>query len=381
MKQNKIDTLSQYKNLKSLILQEPDFFIDLDYEPLKKLTKLEYLKIFDNITDRANQVEKMIYSIPTLKNLTVSNKLSSISDSISNLKNLEKLDFHSNHISKISDNIEDLKKLKELDLSDNEIEKIPEQFSKLESLEILDLSYNPIKEIPEGLCKLKNLKELLIDEVESQSDIIIPKACCTKFNICKESTDLPVSTNGKCGKEYGYCPSGNCCSKYGWCGTKEEYCSISKGCQSEFGKCNDDSNNTTIPELPVSTNGKCGKEYGKCPSGKCCSSYGWCGTKEEYCSISKGCQSEFGKCNEEKTTTTTTTIKKTTTKKTTIQKTTTQKTTTKTTSKKASPTTKRKCGKGFGNCPSGQCCSQYGWCGKSTGYCGKGCQKKFGYCD
>jgi len=45
---------------------------------------------------------------------------------------------------------------------------------------------------------------------------------------------------------------------------------------------------------------RCGKKYGKCDSDKCCSKYGWCGTSSDYCSISKGCQSEFGICDEKK---------------------------------------------------------------------------------
>jgi len=40
-----------------------------------------------------------------------------------------------------------------------------------------------------------------------------------------------------------------------------------------------------------------------------------------------------------------------------------------------------KCGKKEGTrCPDGQCCSKYGWCGKSNDYCGTGCQTGFGKC-
>jgi hypothetical protein len=31
-------------------------------------------------------------------------------------------------------------------------------------------------------------------------------------------------------------------------------------------------------------------------------------------------------------------------------------------------------------CPSGQCCSQWGWCGTTTGHCGGGCQRSWGAC-
>jgi len=38
------------------------------------------------------------------------------------------------------------------------------------------------------------------------------------------------------------------------------------------------------------------------------------------------------------------------------------------------------CGDGYGICPSGQCCSKYGWCGKSDSYCGVSCQPAYGIC-
>jgi len=51
---------------------------------------------------------------------------------------------------------------------------------------------------------------------------------------------------------------------------------------------------TAIP-TNSSTSGKCGKEYGKCQKGQCCSKYGYCGETSAYCGT--GCQSDFGKCN------------------------------------------------------------------------------------
>jgi len=74
----------------------------------------------------------------------------------------------------------------------------------------------------------------------------------------------------------------------------------------------------------------------------------------------------------------------TTTKKTTTKKTTTKTTTKKTTTKNATSTIKvssdGKCGNGY-KCPSGQCCSKYGWCGSGSRYCGTGCQKQYGVCN
>jgi len=39
-----------------------------------------------------------------------------------------------------------------------------------------------------------------------------------------------------------------------------------------------------------------------------------------------------------------------------------------------------KCGKGVGNCPSGQCCSKEGICGTMNDHCGTGCQSTYGKC-
>jgi len=44
-------------------------------------------------------------------------------------------------------------------------------------------------------------------------------------------------------------------------------------------------------------------------------------------------------------------------------------------------TSAERCGKGFGKCPEGQCCSKHGYCGKLEVYCGAGCQSEFGMCN
>jgi serpin B len=155
------------------------------------------------------------------------------------------------------------------------------------------------------------------------------------------------STDERCGKGVGSCKNGECCSKYGWCGKTDKHCKVEEGCQSEFGKCSSKTNDT---------NGKCGKGIGSCKNGECCSKYGWCGKTDKYCNIEKGCQSEFGKCNP---------------------------TVTETTTKTSDETSVGKCGKGIGSCKNGECCSKYGWCGKTDKYCNieKGCQSEFGKCN
>jgi len=41
---------------------------------------------------------------------------------------------------------------------------------------------------------------------------------------------------------------------------------------------------------------RCGPGIGKCQDGQCCSKKGYCGTTSEFCSLSLGCQSSYGKC-------------------------------------------------------------------------------------
>ena len=40
-----------------------------------------------------------------------------------------------------------------------------------------------------------------------------------------------------------------------------------------------------------------------------------------------------------------------------------------------------RCGEDYGKCDSGDCCSQYGWCGESEEHCGIGCQSEYGTCN
>jgi len=191
-------------------------------------------------------------------------------------------------------------------------------------------------------------------------------------------SDTPVSKDGRCGAEFGKCPNNECCSQYGYCGSTYEYCD--DGCQSEFGRCKSSGKVTTTTRktttttrrtttttksssstgIPVSTNGKCGASYGMCPNSRCCSKYGYCGTSSQHCN--DGCQPLYGKCNGGNNSPTKTSTKKTSTVK--------------------YPTsTNDRCGPNNGICPNGKCCSQYGYCGKTSDYCGTGCQKTFGRCN
>jgi len=160
-----------------------------------------------------------------------------------------------------------------------------------------------------------------------------------------------VSSSGRCGKNYGsICPSGQCCSQYGYCGTSSSHCGSK--CQEGYGKCN-----TSNSSSKTSSNGRCGSGYGKCPSGKCCSKYGYCGSSSDHCSPNKGCQSSYGHCSSSGGGSSS--------------------------SNKNKTSSNGRCGSGYGKCPSGKCCSKYGYCGSSSDHCSpnKGCQSSYGSCN
>lgn len=50
------------------------------------------------------------------------------------------------------------------------------------------------------------------------------------------------SNSSRCGKDDGKCPNGQCCNKDGYCGTGESYCSLEKGCQNNYGLCDNECN-------------------------------------------------------------------------------------------------------------------------------------------
>ncbi|KAL6628661.1 RNI-like protein [Neocallimastix sp. 'constans'] len=351
---------------------------DINIKELAKLPKLRTLKLsscagLDKLTDINGLTE---LSITFNQRKYFENLSSTVPKGVlSSLTNLKSLSVTLADITE--DNLNEIGKLKNLvnlDISMNQLKKFPKQICELTKLETLYIYLNDIDdEIPECYNSLKlkkfNYEENINVREAKKSDTTINNGrcgkdigkcptgeCCSKygycgtsdkycgkgcqseFGKCDTSKDTSKNSGGKCGKEFGKCPTGECCSEYGYCGTSDKYCG--KGCQSEFGKCD------TSKDTSKNSGGKCGKEFGKCPSGECCSKYGYCGTSDKYCG--KGCQSEFGKCD---------------------------------TSKDTSKNSGGKCGKDIGKCPSGECCSKYGYCGTSDKYCGKGCQSEFGKCD
>ncbi|KAJ3056751.1 hypothetical protein HK097_004612 [Rhizophlyctis rosea] len=108
------------------------------------------------------------------------------------------------------------------------------------------------------------------------------------------------------------------------------------------------------PRAVVGNGSKCGSagNGNSCGSGLCCSRYGYCGNTKDHCTANV-CQTKYGSCWGA-TSTSTSYAKE-----------------------------GGRCGSAHGGvkCGSGLCCSNYGYCGKSSDHCGSGkCQKSFGTC-
>jgi len=419
-----------------------------NYKPLLTNKNLISL-IVDNRCDGGNgEFPEEILNLTNLKTLILKSKsIKAIPKNIKNLKNLENLDLLKSNLKDLPDEFGELENLKILNLERNKFTKFPKVIANLKSLEELNLMYNDIDdEIPESynnlselksinfsgtknikgkilqneklvtckydyewkvshehypLCQTGNekcLKESLKEvypfcpgfpttpllpttttttekpaittsitsekpntiitfekpttSTTSENPTITTTTSTTSENptITTTTSVPPVPVKGRCGEGIGKCPSGQCCSKYGWCGKTDDYCA--QGCLSEFGDCKNSPTPTTTTTTTTkisesSVKGKCGPGIGSCSSGYCCSKYGWCGKSYSHCAVSEGCQSAYGLCSENNS------------------------------------SIEGKCGEGYGKCPSDHCCSKEGWCGKTDDHCSvsKGCQSEFGQCN
>ncbi|KAK2045872.1 chitin deacetylase [Colletotrichum somersetense] len=121
------------------------------------------------------------------------------------------------------------------------------------------------------------------------------------------SPDNTCGTAGNGGNPSAYtCPTDlPCCSVNGWCGSADEYCLTSNGCQSGFGTCDQDGSlpNVSGDDNSTSSTGLCGPDNGgtSCAANECCSAAGYCGTTSDHCKA-PDCLFQFGPaCDANKT--------------------------------------------------------------------------------
>ncbi|KAI9741526.1 MAG: hypothetical protein M1818_004332 [Claussenomyces sp. TS43310] len=167
---------------------------------------------------------------------------------------------------------------------------------------------------------------------------------------------------------------------------------------------------SSSPVVPTSSdemtkNAKCGVETGQTckgyANGPCCSQHGWCGFTPAYCG--EGCQSEYGTCSPSIQPSSEVPTRRDTRASGTAPDTTLRMVRAVRTDAPApnlskdyvarqeiiiiTPSEDGTCGytdashgHTCSGMPSGQCCSEYGWCGHTDPYCYDGCQVEFGVC-
>ncbi|KAK7529761.1 uncharacterized protein J3D65DRAFT_688325 [Phyllosticta citribraziliensis] len=239
--------------------------------------------------------------------------------------------------------------------------------------------------------------------------------------------------DGACGPTYGYqtCANSTCCSEWGFCGIGDGYCGA--GCQTAYGQCNSGAQSSAasssslissslvsppVPPFPSSSadgqtspsaslvvpptstasslpDGACGPQAGgqtcfNAPSGSCCSQYGYCGAGTDFCGA--GCQSAYGQCQFPNVSSSSLAGSVSTTSipspsssnagSSVVPGSSTARSAAPSSSAPGTVHPDSACGASAGgqtcfSAPSGQCCSQYNYCGSGEAFCGVGCQSPF----
>jgi len=237
--QDNIDEISTLTNLEQLKL---DYFNrpaeGFNFNSLKSLQKLSVLNLKNGALVFLDDMPEAVYSSAnTLTELTIrGHTISNITTQFSKLKNLKILDLRGCDFSNILYYIKDLTNLEYLDVSQNGIHgELPEFLNDLTKLKYINLGENG--NIFGKVLTIKNLDVCIYDKVY---DLCIPSKNipCLQGNDYnfKECEEEPLTVDGQCGKGYGRCYPGHCCSKHGWCGLGDAFCGT--GCQEKYGNCN-----------------------------------------------------------------------------------------------------------------------------------------------
>ncbi|ORX66389.1 L domain-like protein [Anaeromyces robustus] len=224
--------IASLTNIESMKLYNCQFE---DLSALKNLTKLKSLKI----------VAKKIVDSTRLS--TNDTQLSEIPKFVYSLKNLDTLVLNGHLISNIPDELSTLKKLEWLDLHKNQIyDEIPESLNSLTKLTFIDFDNNievrgrtlTVNKLDE--CYYYKFHNSTYFEYFDNICITKPLDCLKDYNY-KRCSDKNVNKNGKCGKNNGNCPYGQCCNKNGQCvKSNSDLCYVTKGCQFQYGSCVDE---------------------------------------------------------------------------------------------------------------------------------------------
>lgn len=126
--------LSPFHNLKEVYFKNCDF------------SSFEFLKNINN-----NTLQKFTFS---------SCRIKAIPDQIFQFKNIISLEFHNTGLRELSNTITELINLEELLISLNEIRELPEDIHLLQKLHTLECNHNNFQVVPDSLSNISNLRNL-----------------------------------------------------------------------------------------------------------------------------------------------------------------------------------------------------------------------------
>ncbi|GGF23348.1 leucine-rich repeat domain-containing protein [Flavobacterium limi] len=133
------------------------------------ITQLELLESLDLAMSGLSKLPKEIVNLQNLKKLDISTaSFKKFPEEILSIPGLEELFLNNGNednkqcITEIPDSISQLKNLKKLDLTNNPIGKVPAAVFELENLEYLSIASIGISSVPNEIKKLKKLKQLVI---------------------------------------------------------------------------------------------------------------------------------------------------------------------------------------------------------------------------
>ena len=162
----------EYDKLGFSIRNSHVFGLSLAHQKLtifpKCILRLKFLRELWFLENRIQQLPDKIGDLKYLIRIDMERNfsLSSLPESVWNLKNLEVLGLGGNKFSNISERITELPNLKYLFLENNEFTKIPEFIWNLTQLEVLGLGGNKFKEISPKLQDFTQLRYLNLKNID-----------------------------------------------------------------------------------------------------------------------------------------------------------------------------------------------------------------------
>ena len=122
------------------------------------------LKEIESLYARNNQLTSLPESIGNLSKLLTlnvrGNQLRSVPDSIWKLTQLRSLELGFNPLTTIASSIENLSQLRILNVSGNQLTSLPDTIGNLPNLVWLEVNFNQLTTLPESIVGLKNLEQL-----------------------------------------------------------------------------------------------------------------------------------------------------------------------------------------------------------------------------